>query len=61
MNDFTPRPCDLCGLPVQIPDFSLRTKQGLKYFCCEGCEGVYRMLHEPDVVTTDNESPGNRK
>jgi hypothetical protein len=42
--------CDLCALPVEIPDFTLNTKYGLKRFCCEGCLGIYRLLHEDELV-----------
>ncbi|GAB6068315.1 hypothetical protein JCM13664_16340 [Methylothermus subterraneus] len=49
MNSTKPS-CDLCALPVEIPDFTLMTKSGLKRFCCEGCLGIYRLLHEGEVV-----------
>ncbi|BCX81223.1 hypothetical protein MIT9_P0801 [Methylomarinovum caldicuralii] len=42
--------CDLCSLLVEIPDFELKTKDGVKRFCCEGCLGIYRMLHEDEIV-----------
>ena len=45
--------CDLCGLTVEIKDFNLRTTEGEKKFCCEGCLGIYQMLHE-DLVLTDS-------
>ncbi len=51
--------CDLCGLPVEIPDFRLETKQGTKQFCCEGCLGIYRMLHEDDIVEQEHGSSGS--
>ncbi len=38
--------CDLCGLPVEVKGFRLKTKEGSKKFCCEGCKGIYQMLHE---------------
>jgi hypothetical protein len=47
----TPYPCDLCRLPVEAPDFQLNTVSGLKRFCCEGCQGIYKMLHEDEIVT----------
>ncbi|NJD07206.1 MAG: metal-binding protein [Methylococcaceae bacterium] len=46
----TQQPCDLCGLPVETPDFSLRTISGPKRFCCEGCHGIYQMLHESEIL-----------
>jgi hypothetical protein len=42
--------CDLCGLPVEVRGFELKTVQGDKHFCCEGCKGIYRMLHEEHVL-----------
>ncbi|MGR9087123.1 MAG: heavy metal translocating P-type ATPase metal-binding domain-containing protein [Gammaproteobacteria bacterium] len=44
------RACDLCGLDVDIEGFRLRTKEGIKEFCCEGCKGIYQMLHEDSVL-----------
>lgn len=54
MNDTT-NVCDLCGLPVEQSGFTLITKEGDKVFCCEGCKGIYQMLHE-DEVLSDSES-----
>jgi hypothetical protein len=45
--------CDLCGLTVEIDGFNLRTTEGDKKFCCEGCQGIYQMLHE-DLILNDN-------
>ncbi|MDD1649293.1 MAG: heavy metal translocating P-type ATPase metal-binding domain-containing protein [Methylococcaceae bacterium] len=42
--------CDLCQLPIEAPGFVLITTSGLKQFCCEGCQGIYRMLHEDELV-----------
>lgn len=47
------RACDLCSLPVVPPGFPLQTTSGLKVFCCEGCQGIYGMLHESEVLTDD--------
>lgn len=41
--------CDLCGLPVEVSGFTLQTTEGLKYFCCDGCQGIYSMLHAADI------------
>ncbi len=57
MNDT--RGCDLCGLPVELPDFRLDTSGGVKQFCCEGCLGIYRMLHDDEVVEQGEESSGS--
>ncbi len=50
MTDKFHKACDLCGLPVETPDFSLNTINGLKQFCCEGCQGIYQMLHEGEIL-----------
>lgn len=42
--------CDLCNLPVEVSGFELMTVTGLKRFCCEGCEGVYKMLNADALV-----------
>lgn len=47
------RPCDLCSLPVGIKPFTLDLQGKTLEFCCEGCKGIYEMLHEI------KESPGN--
>ncbi|MDD1607131.1 MAG: heavy metal translocating P-type ATPase metal-binding domain-containing protein [Methylococcaceae bacterium] len=47
--------CDLCGLTVEVPNFTLKTKEGEKSFCCEGCLGIYQMLHEIEETSeSDN-------
>ena len=43
--------CDLCGLAVEINGFKLDTKEGNKQFCCEGCKGIFQMLHEEQIVS----------
>ena len=57
MNDHY-KVCDLCGLPVETNGFNLNTTEGFKEFCCEGCKGIYQMLHEDEVLT---ESDNNGK
>ncbi len=42
--------CDLCGLTVEISGFTLKVKEGEKVFCCEGCKGIYQMLHEDEIL-----------
>ncbi|MDK9715439.1 MAG: hypothetical protein OEL86_15270 [Sulfuritalea sp.] len=39
-------PCDLCSLPVGIRPFTLATPEKTFAFCCEGCKGIYEMLHQ---------------
>jgi hypothetical protein len=46
----TKKVCDLCGLPVEIPGFKLKTKEGEKDFCCEGCKGIYQLLNEDQLL-----------
>ncbi len=48
--------CDLCGLDVEVDGFELKTIEGDKRFCCEGCKGIYQMLHDEQVIseTIDN-------
>lgn len=40
------RPCDLCALPVGVKPFTLRSPAQTLEFCCEGCLGIYQMLHD---------------
>jgi len=47
--------CDLCGLAVEVDGFELKTKEGDKHFCCEGCKGIFQMLHEDLIVSEQNE------
>jgi hypothetical protein len=42
--------CDLCGLALEVGGFMLKTKEGDKQFCCEGCKGIFQMLHEDQVL-----------
>jgi hypothetical protein len=50
-------PCDLCSLPVGTTPFTLATPEKTYAFCCEGCKGIYQILHQikesPDR-TADN-------
>ena len=39
-------PCDLCSLPVGVKPCLLATPEKTLGFCCEGCKGIYQMLHE---------------
>ena len=47
--------CDLCGLPVEVNGFVLKIKDGEKHFCCEGCKGIFQMLHENQVLSEPTE------
>ena len=42
--------CNLCGLPVVIFAFSLKTAQDEKIFCCEGCKSIYKLLNEDKLL-----------
>jgi hypothetical protein len=33
----------------------VKTLGGLKHFCCEGCQGIYRMLHEGELVEENSD------
>jgi hypothetical protein len=46
--------CDLCGLPIGAVPYTLRTvTEQTRQFCCDGCKGIYQMLHEDQVVDDD--------
>ncbi|NOQ77536.1 MAG: metal-binding protein [Methylococcaceae bacterium] len=51
----TTEPCPLCGQPVEISGFKLKTKEGEKSFCCAGCVSIYQLLNEDLLLTTTNE------
>jgi hypothetical protein len=42
--------CDLCGLPVEVVEYELLTRSGTRHFCCEGCFGIFKMLHEDEIL-----------
>lgn len=46
----TKKECDLCSLIVEVEGFELKTTEGDKEFCCEGCKGIYQMLHEEQIL-----------
>ncbi len=48
--------CDLCSLTVEISGFGLKTLEGDKFFCCEGCKGIYHMLHDAQVLPETEET-----
>lgn len=51
--------CDLCGLDVEVEGFEFKTAEGDKQFCCEGCKGIYQMLHEEQILSDDSETVKN--
>ena len=51
--------CDLCGLDVGVKPFLLNGPDKQYQFCCEGCRGIYEMLHdikETPPASSDNQS-----
>jgi transposase-like protein len=48
-------PCPLCGQPVKIKGFSLKTKDDEKHFCCAGCVSIYQLLNQDILSTTIKE------
>lgn len=44
------KPCDLCSLDCGNRPFELVTPGKILRFCCEGCRGIYEMLHEINTV-----------
>lgn len=51
--------CDLCGLAVEVDGFELKTIEGDKKFCCEGCKGIYQMLHEEQILAETADKSDN--
>jgi hypothetical protein len=56
------RPCDLCALPVGVKPFRLALPDRTLEFCCDGCLGIYQMLHDikelaPACGQTDTNDP----
>jgi len=49
------RTCDLCSLDVGIKPFFLNTPEKKFQFCCEGCRGIYEMLHDIKEMPVQNE------
>ena len=41
-------PCELCRLAVGPSPVPLAGAERTFLFCCEGCKGIYRMLHDID-------------
>lgn len=48
--------CDLCGLDVDVSGFQLKTIEGEKVFCCEGCKGIYQMLNESLILDEEHQN-----
>ena len=56
-----PKACDLCGLDVGIKPFMLNTQEKSLHFCCEGCRGIYEMLHDIQLAPVQNVSSQSEK
>jgi hypothetical protein len=46
------QPCDLCGLPIGQTPRVLTTPERDYAFCCDGCLGIFRLLHDLDSEGT---------
>jgi len=51
--------CELCGLDIGAKPFVLNTPERQCRFCCEGCRGIYEMLH--DITETPVQNDQNDK
>jgi hypothetical protein len=51
-------PCHLCGLEVGKQPFLLDHGGQRLQFCCEGCLGIWQMLHE-DAPPAPPPNPGD--
>lgn len=49
------RACDLCSLDVGVKPFVLNTPEKQYQFCCEGCLGIYQMLHDIKETPVQND------
>ncbi len=50
--------CELCGLDVGLKPFTLSTPEKTYQFCCEGCRGIYEMLHDiKEMPPTNGDNP----
>ena len=53
--------CDLCSLDVGIKPFVLNTPERQYQFCCEGCRGIYEMLHDINETPVQNDDNQTKK
>ena len=54
-------PCDLCGLDFGIKPFTLNAPVKQYQFCCEGCRGIYEMLHDIKETPVQNDQNADKK
>ena len=57
-NKNPPPSCDLCGLAVETDRYLIHTQERTLHFCCGGCQGIYRMLHQPEEITDKEREHG---
>lgn len=43
--------CVLCGQPVEITGFTLKTPAGELKFCCAGCLSIYQLLNDKNLIS----------
>lgn len=55
------RACDLCSLDVGVKPFVLNTPEKQYQFCCEGCRGIYEMLHDIQETPVQNKQDQENK
>lgn len=55
------RACDLCSLDVGVKPFVLNTREKQYQFCCEGCRGIYEMLHDIQETPVQNKQDQENK
>lgn len=51
------RACDLCSLDIGVKPFYIEREGKRLQFCCDGCLGIYQMLHETELPATPNDTP----
>lgn len=55
------RACDLCGLDVGFKPFVLDVPDRQLQFCCEGCRGIYEMLHDiKEIPAQNSDNPAHK-
>ncbi len=52
--------CELCGLDVGVKPFVLNAPERQYQFCCEGCRGIYEMLHDIKETPVQNDGSDNK-
>ncbi|MBS1129831.1 MAG: hypothetical protein H6R16_833 [Proteobacteria bacterium] len=53
--------CDLCSLDVGVKPFMLNTPEKQYQFCCEGCRGIFEMLHDIKETPVQNDQNQSNK